>query len=330
MIRSASGPRRLLRDRSAASALVLLLAVSSTLAACSGSTRSYGPIGSDGGSTVAGGSIASATSGAPTRPASGVSTVAGASTASAPSSAPTTRASVESTEPTAAARRATVPPGAALPSEAECAASVVPSPEIRPGNKVFNERRGRQKNLAGPYYSKVTGDFVGTTDEILQWVACKWGIDVDIVRAQAAKESYWTMDHPGDFTDQPSSCAPGHELGKDGEDGKCPESIGMFQVRWNYTGAPAGLDTWPDLVESTAYHADFTYAYWRSCYEGTLDWLNTTDRVGTYAAGDEWGCVGNWYAGRWRTPPAEEYIAAVQKYVKDRIWETGSFIRYRG
>jgi hypothetical protein len=29
------------------------------------------------------------------------------------------------------------------------------------------------------------GDDEGTTDEIIQWAACKWGIDTDVVRAQA-------------------------------------------------------------------------------------------------------------------------------------------------
>ena len=48
-----------------------------------------------------------------------------------------------------------------------------------------------------------------STDEILQWAACKWGIDEDIVRAQAAKETYWTQDHLGDFGTDPARCVPG-------------------------------------------------------------------------------------------------------------------------
>ena len=87
----------------------------------------------------------------------------------------------------------TLPPGAALPSEHECAGRVVKTPEVRPGNTAFNEARGRQKDIREKWLDRVTGDFSGTTDEILQWTACKWGIDLDIVRAQAAKESYWHM-----------------------------------------------------------------------------------------------------------------------------------------
>ena len=258
--------------------------------------------------------------GAPTAPTSSgpvpVTTAAGASPSS-PSSTGTS------------ASTGTAPPGAALPDDATCAARVVPAPEIRPQNVAFNRTRGRQKGLAGPYFSRVTGDFVGTTDEILQWAACKWGIDADVVRAQAAKESYWTMDHVGDFGPDAAVCLPGHAIGADGEKGQCPESIGILQMRYQYTGPPAGLDTWPEAAASTAYQVDFTYAQWRSCYEGALSWLNTTDRVGTYAAGDLWGCVGTWFAGRWHTDPAEQYIAAVKGYVQDRIWTSRSFIDHR-
>lgn len=248
------------------------------------------------------------------------------------SSAPdfTPSGSASSTSAAAEAEFTTLPPGSELPSDAECAQRVVKAAEIRPGNEPYNSTRGKQKNLVGPYYSRVTGDFAGTTDEILQWAACKWGIDVDIVRGQAAKESYWNMAALGDFADDPSVCLPGHPIGADDEPDKCPESAGMLQMRYQYSGPPGNFDTWPEAVESTAYHLDFVYSYWRTCYEGLLTWLNsTTDRVGTYAAGDEWGCVGNWFAGRWRTPPAEEYIAAIEGYIRDRIWESAQFVSYR-
>ena len=41
------------------------------------------------------------------------------------------------------------------------------------------------------YVSRVDGNFTGTTDEILQWGACKWGFDEDLVRAIAATETWW-------------------------------------------------------------------------------------------------------------------------------------------
>ena len=36
--------------------------------------------------------------------------------------------------------------------------------------------------------------------------------------------------------------------------------------------------------------------------------------------GDEWGCVGRWFAGRWHTAPAQQYIGFVKKYLRERIW----------
>ena len=44
----------------------------------------------------------------------------------------------------------------------------------------------------------VTGRYRGTTDEILQWAARKWGFDPDLFRAVATVESYWNMSVVGD------------------------------------------------------------------------------------------------------------------------------------
>ena len=237
----------------------------------------------------------------------------------------TTSAPTE-TEPAAQAQ--TLPPGAALPSDAECAGRVVKSAEIRPANAHFNQTRGMQKNINEKWLDRVTGDFTGTTDEILQWAACKWGIDADIVRAQAAKESYWTMSNLGDFGTDPAACVPGHEIGVDGKAGECPQSVGIMQIRYPYHGPPAGRPPWPEAAQSTAYNVDYTYAIWRSCYEGDFDWLNTLEHGATYAPGDVWGCVGLWFSGRWHTQPADEYIAAVRTYFDERVWTTGSFINF--
>src|SRR5215468_6456702 len=93
----------------------------------------------------------------------------------------------------------TLPPGSALPSDAECAARVRRSSwEPRPENEVANhtnvyEQGGRLKGSdlrRSGYEQRVTGNFTGTTDEIIQWGACKWGIDENIIRAQAVRESY--------------------------------------------------------------------------------------------------------------------------------------------
>src|SRR6516164_1046125 len=218
----------------------------------------------------------------------------------------------------------TLPPGADLPSGAQCARWVraSPRPEITPANQTSNDTVGQPvgphifpagdspqvKNLA----FRIDGDFTGTTQEILRWAACKWGISQDIVFAQAAVESWWQQRNLGDW--QTSGCAPGHGPGVDGMPGLCPQSWGILQTRY-----PFYPTAWPAIATSTAMNADTAYAVWRSCYDGYQTWLNTVPHVGTYQAGNVWGCVGRWKAGRWLTPEAQQYIAKVKHYVRIRV-----------
>ncbi len=168
--------------------------------------------------------------------------------------------------------------------------------------------------------ARVDGNFTGTTDEILQWAACKWGIDEDVVRAQAAVESWWRQTTLGDWGTDPTQCPPGHGLGADGAPGQCPQSWGILQNRWPYEQS-----SWPGIAQSTAFNADTAYGIWRACFEGYELWLNTVPRGQNYAAGDQWGCVGRWYAGRWHTAAADGYVAKVQSYLSQRIWEQPNF-----
>ena len=219
----------------------------------------------------------------------------------------------------------TLPPGSPLPSDGECAARVRPAAEIRPQNAVQNQRRGHAATTQPVPWNRVTGNFTGTTDEIIQWAACKWGFDEDIVRAQTAKESWWVQHSGGDLSSDPSRCPPGHGLGVDGHPGQCPESWGVQQVRYPYN-----VWAFNDAIDSTAFNLDAALASRRSCYEGYDTWLNTVDRGRQYAAGDLWGCVGMWFSGRWYTQPAIDYIAAVQDYLAKRIWTTQPFVDFRG
>jgi autotransporter family porin len=226
----------------------------------------------------------------------------------------------------------TLPPGAELPSGAECARLVQasPSPENRPANKQFNATVG---SPVGPGFfpagdspqvkalvPRIDGDFTGTTQDILRWVACKWGIDQNIVFAQAAVESWWDQNELGDWQYDAKNCAPGYGLGADGRPGQCPESFGIVQNKYIYE-KPA----WSGFSTSTAMNVDAAYAIWRSCYDGYEVWLNNQPRGGQYHAGDVWGCIGRWNAGSWYTPEADRYIAMVEEYLHDRIWEQPSF-----
>lgn len=221
--------------------------------------------------------------------------------------------------PPSASAGATLPPGAALPDDATCAGRVVRSEEIRPTNSRPNQTPGGGKGLSGPFMDRLSGDFVGTTDEILQWVSCKWGIDADIIRAQAAQESSWFMSAAGDFTTETQWCAPGHPPGADGRPG-CAQSVGMMGVKFRYHG-----DAFPEAGQSTAYNLDYTVATWRACFEGSETWLASNPPDSGYRAGDIWGCLGRWFAGDWRSGEALGYIGRVQAAYRNRVWETPWF-----
>jgi hypothetical protein len=231
-----------------------------------------------------------------------------------------------------------LPVGAALPSDTYCAGHVRSAREVRHNQNAVPNRFGEVPNQTRgqpgvwrdadpaktPFTARVTGDFTGTTDEIIQWAACKWGIDEDVVRAQIAKESWWDQANSlGDWGTNAANCDPRFPLGTDGHAGQCPESLGLGQTRYPYMRS-----AFPLAYDSSAFNLDVTYAIWRSCFEGTETWLNTVERGRQYAAGDMWGCVGRWFAGRWYTQPAIDYIAAVQRYLTQQVWTTPDFIAY--
>jgi hypothetical protein len=211
-----------------------------------------------------------------------------------------------------------------LHSDAWCAARVRHAREIRPMNRPYN-RVGAQPGVRAWPWRRVTGNFTGTTGEIIQWAACKWGFSVRALRAQVAKESYWTQTNLGDWTQDPTRCAPRHGIGQDGRRGWCPESVGMMQVRAPYV--PYRIASGSE--RSTAFNLDAALAVWRSCWRGDETWLNQFERGREYGPGDEWGCIGRWFSGRWYTPPSLEYMAAVKDYYRQRIWRTEGFRNWR-
>jgi autotransporter family porin len=253
-----------------------------------------------------------------------------------PSSGPT--ASAGSTAPSAPAggvppaHFGTVAAGAALPAPSQCAAwaKATPFPENKPGNAAANQRTGqhigtdifngddaRANRLIAP---RVDGQFTGTTGQILRWVACKWGIDEDVVYAQAAVESWWRQSTKGDFGTDATACPPGHDLGVDGTAGRCPQSYGILQTRYPYMKSG-----WPGIADSTAMSADLAYGIWRACFDGYETWLNTVEQGQRYAAGDAWGCVGRWFSGRWHTAAGDTYVTKVRDYLDRKVWQQSDF-----
>ncbi|HEX4407105.1 MAG TPA: hypothetical protein VH560_19835 [Polyangia bacterium] len=242
-------------------------------------------------------------------------------------------ASVATTGPQFRTRAA----GAALPDDATCAALVRPTPEARPGNAAANLVVPTAAQLAGlsPWNSenaydnralaleaRITGAFTGTTDEILQWVACKWGFDEDDVRAEAVESSRWTQTLDTDWTTEPTSeCPPDADTRAVAGGTQCAQTYGMYQVVWQYHKS-----AWPMYRDSTPFHVDYVYALRRACYEGwdTSQIARATSSP-PFTVGDEWGCMGAHFSGGWYDAGAMRYIAAVKGQLADRAWTGPGF-----
>jgi hypothetical protein len=209
----------------------------------------------------------------------------------------------------------TLSPGSELPSGAECAGLVRRSDwEPRPENTQANQTRGRSgvringasESFNSRFAGRIDGDFTGTTDEIIQWGACKWGFDEDVVRAVAVVESWWRQSTQGDNG----------------------VSYGILQVR-----STVHEGTFPLSRDSTAYGVDYALAWRRACYEGDFTWMNEQGKRGGYEEGDEWGCVGAWFSGDWYDGDrgvaysgARWYIETVKERLDERTWEQKEFL----
>ena len=164
-----------------------------------------------------------------------------------------------------------------------------------------------------PYARYVTGRFTGTTDEVIQWAARKWGFKPDLLRAVATVESWWRMSTVGDNGD----------------------SFGLFQVRRPFHCTEPVCE---QFRGDAALNADYYGGILRSYYDGKQRWLNTVsgdERSGDersargsgkrYRRGDLWGSVGAWFSGRWWNEPARGYIREVKRRLRERTWRTADF-----
>lgn len=259
-----------------------------------------------------------------------------------------------------------------LPSDASCAAQVHSSLwEPRPDNTVPNHDMPeldavhaslatRPRNTANGYdprwdtwlLARVSGHYTGTTDEDIQWAACKWGLPDDLLRAIAFRESDWFQREVyGD-----GRCVPQHGCGdlvgpsdasttyctglatagetddSGGGSGMCPGTFSLVGVKsWQAPGwgtMPGNQNgTFPFSRDSTAFALDYLGAFLRGCDEGWVHWLG--NGTSTYAAGDLWGCVGVWYAGAWHSPAALRYESLVRAAEEERPWLSAAFARAR-
>ena len=186
----------------------------------------------------------------------------------------------------------TLAPHAALPSGAQCAQLVRASAnswEPRPRNYAANHAVPAPAQLAAFHvapikgrfapvtdFARVDGNFTGTTDQILRWGACKWGIDEDVVRAEAVAESHWRQDDTGDKTSDLSLCPPGHGFPGAWNGSTCMQSYGIMQMKFRSFGG------WPLSKDNTAFNVDFRFAYQRACMNGDINYLGQRAPAANY------------------------------------------------
>jgi hypothetical protein len=223
----------------------------------------------------------------------------------------------------------TLPPGSALPGDSTCSSQISRSSfEPRVDNYAANHQVPTTTQIANLHpwnpsigmddrsdslRRRITGNFTGTTDEILQWAACKWGIDANIIRAQAVTESYWHESQLGDSTTNQSLCPPGTWNGS-----SCYQSYGILQIKYTYFQTE-----WPMSRNDTAFNADVVYGWLRNCYEGWADYLYQRTPVSGYPryhAGDIWGCLGFWFSGSWYDQGAINYINVTKGHYAQKPW----------
>ena len=192
--------------------------------------------------------------------------------------------------------------GTSLPrSDAYCASQVQPMAENVSANTTANHTTPSGSLQLGPWaqrianFTHVDGNFTGTTGEIIEWAACKWGWNQDYAMAEAVIESTWRQSVASNNT------------------------YGILQVKAARSGSSPSANTgwggYPWVQQSTAFNADMQMAYLRACYDGDTTWLGNG-----YQAGDAWGCIGSWYSGDWHSAAANGYISRVQSDLNSQAW----------
>ena len=266
--------------------------------------------------------------------------------------------------------------GASLPSDSTCANEIASTPETIPANVTMNSLTPTSAELSAYQSSplsfenlngnmtdstelaQVDGSFAGpgiSTDMIFRWSACKHGIDENVVRATAWQESSWLQQGVGDHQTAESRCVNGSfsalwdtiitepngfQVNTTRPRG-CYQSWSAFQTKVFYE-----YMTWPEIMESTAFGADYNQATTRECMNGAYQsyfggsgstyWsdfnayasnpnavstnpLNTSGETTT-----NWmlfGCVGFHYSGDWYDKrDAIPYIAQVQQILATQPW----------
>lgn len=234
-----------------------------------------------------------------------------------PTSTPTATATAAPTAtpaPTLTPTATAAPPTATPSATAVASCLGIPSyPEQRPDNATANATRATRPawnttfdSGFRPYFEQITAACQGTTEQILEWAARKWGFDVlgypDLLKAMAVKESNWHQSQQGDYR---------------ASDGTyCSHSL--LQVKRSENGCGGWPHTWTMVLDSTAYAADYAGAELRFNYDGkTASW-------GINAGGDIRKTVGAYFCGC-SNDGNSSYTVEVMGYLSTRPWKSQGF-----
>jgi hypothetical protein len=203
---------------------------------------------------------------------------------------------------------------AGLPlSEAAAAARVSPVTERIAANATANNTPGPQDTASIPwgpattgkgvmwtnYLARATGWFVGTTDEIFSWGCFRWGLDEDLVHAEAVRESSWRQATQGDAG--------------------LSQSILQIRAARSGSSGPGVNNSWggyPWTHDSTPLAVDYFCAWFRAALDG--HWPGFPSTSGYALMDFYWGVVGSWYSGQFQT--SSQYVTNVKNALSGRTW----------
>jgi hypothetical protein len=162
--------------------------------------------------------------------------------------------------------------------------------------------------MDAPYtwMKRIDGQYTGTTEMIIRWAACKWGMDEDMIRAQAtAEHGTWIQwNAGGDERHSINQCQAGNNPDHNSTNlwgyrisNACYQSWSIWQTKVVYSSPDSGAwTTWPAMNESTAFAVDYRYGYQRSCMNGNRSGFFNDKRTGRAYLADVENAKQNPYA----------------------------------
>jgi hypothetical protein len=225
-------------------------------------------------------------------------------------------------------------------SDAQAAALVIGMTENRPSNLSANHYRPSSTELAAfhnnetdkkglrpaqfnPYTAYVTGGFTGTTDEIIQWGAAKWGIPPDWLRAEYIQESRWNMSQLGDLTTV--SDVTKYPAYSRYSSTQVYQSLGISQVKWNHPDANnAGIGTEPLRWKSTAFNVDYELSMVRFYFDNPKGARSSWGDA--YSSCNDWLSLAAWFQPYpWNNSGQQTYATKIQTLLASKTWQLSSF-----